>query len=178
MIADRLDERVIRPQIAIGGSFTLTDHFGAAVTEKSWPDRYLLIFFGFTHCKVVCPRALGKLGDAIILLNESAERLRALYVTVDPGRDTPDRMRSFLATYPRFLGLTGPADAIEQIKVAYRVFAQRQATEDGGYDVPHSAITYLVAPDGTLAAHFVDALDAPTIASRIQEIFDTARTNG
>mgnify|MGYP003575349799 CR=1 FL=1 len=117
------------------------------------------------------------MGDAIILLNGSAERLRALYVTVDPDRDTPDRMRSFLATYPHFLGLTGSADAIEQIKIAYRVFAQRQATDDGGYDVPHSAIAYLVAPDGTLAAHFVDALDAPTIAARIQAVFDTARTN-
>jgi protein SCO1/2 len=177
MTDDRPDERIIRPQIAIGGGFTLTDHFGTAVTERSWPDRYLLIFFGFTHCKMVCPRALGKLGEVIASLGESAERLRPLYVTVDPDRDTPDRMRSFLASYPHFLGLTGPADAIEQIKVAYRVFAQRQATEDGGYDVPHSAITYLVAPDGALAAHFVDALDAPTIAARIRAVFDAARTH-
>jgi protein SCO1/2 len=177
MTGNRPGERVIRPQISIGGGFALTDHLGTAVTERSWPGRYLLIFFGFTHCRVVCPRALGKLGAAITLLDESAERLRPLYVTVDPDRDTPDRMRSFLAAYPHFLGLTGPADAIEQIKAAYRVFAQRQATEDSGYDMPHSAITYLVAPDGTLAAHFVDALDAPTIAARIQAVFDTAHTS-
>lgn len=177
-MTDDRPERVIRPRIAIGGGFTLTDHFGKAVTERSWPDRYLLIFFGFTHCKMVCPRALGKLAEAIILLNESAERLRPLYITVDPDRDTPYRLRSFLTAYPHFLGLTGPTGAIEQTKVAYRVFAQRQATEDGGYDMPHSAITYLVAPDGTLAAHFVDALDAPTIAARIQAVFDSARTDG
>lgn len=172
MNMEQPNERVVRPQITIGGGFSLTDHFGASVTERSWPGRYLLIFFGFTHCKVVCPRALAKLSDVIALLGDSAARLQPLYVTVDPERDTPERMRTFLGTYPHFIGLTGSTDAIERMKAAYRVFAQRRAAEHGDYDMPHTAITYLIAPDGTLAAHFVDALDASTIAARIQVAID------
>jgi protein SCO1/2 len=164
------DETVIRPQLRIGGSFALTDHFGNAVTDRSWPDKHLLIFFGFTHCKIVCPRALAKLEAAIGLLGDDAARLRPLYVTVDPERDTPDRMREFLADYPHFVGLTGSKERIDGIKAAYRVFAERQAAADGDYDMPHSAITYLVAPDGGLAAHYVDALDAETIAGRIAKV--------
>lgn len=163
-------ETVIRPQVRIGGSFALIDHFGAAVTDRSWPDRHLMIFFGFTHCKIVCPRALTKLEMVMDLLGEDAARLRPLYVTVDPDRDSPDRMRAFLSDYPHFLGLTGSKERIAEVKAAYRVFAERQAAADGDYDMPHSAITYLVAPDGGLAAHFVDALDADTIAGRIATV--------
>jgi protein SCO1/2 len=165
-----MSETVIRPRVEIGGAFQLVDHFGQPVTERSWPGQYLLIFFGFTHCKIVCPRALARLSDVIDRLGPAAERLRPLYVTVDPARDTPDVMRAFLTTYPHFLGLTGSMEAIEDAKARYRVFAERQAAEDGG-ELQHSALTYLVAPGGTLAAHFVDALDAATIVARIRSLF-------
>lgn len=88
--------------------FSLIDHNGRRVTENDFTDSYLLVYFGFTHCKVVCPRSLAKLSRVLEGLGEKAERIRALYVTVDPARDTPEVMRAYLeGNHRRFLGLTG-----------------------------------------------------------------------
>ena len=96
--------------------------------------------------------------------------MRALYITVDPERDTPQVMREFLRAYPRFTGLTGTADAVEEIKKSFRVFARRKAdpADPGGYAVPHTAITYLISPDGEYADHFADSLPAADVAARLQ----------
>src|SRR5882762_1597942 len=91
----------------VGGSFQLVDHHGRAVTEASYHGRFALLFFGFTHCCVVCPRALTKLSGVLDALGPLADRVQPLYITVDPERDTPDVMRAFLQAYPRFTGLTG-----------------------------------------------------------------------
>lgn len=110
------------------------------------------------------------LSDVLDGLGEAAGRVRALYITVDPERDTPEVMKEFLEEYPRFTGLTGPSDAIEEAKRAFRVFARRKADPDDpdGYAVPHTAITYLIAPDGQYADHFADALPAADVAVRLQ----------
>ena len=88
--------------------FDLIDHDGNHVTNERYAGNYVLMFFGFTHCQMVCPRALAKLSDVLDGLGERAERITALYVTVDPDRDTADIMKAFLTQhYPRFTGLTG-----------------------------------------------------------------------
>lgn len=110
------------------------------------------------------------LSDVLDGLGEAVGQVRALYITVDPERDTPEVMKEFLEEYPRFTGLTGPSDAIEEAKRAFRVFARRKADPDDpdGYAVPHTAITYLIAPDGQYADHFADALPAADVAVRLQ----------
>jgi protein SCO1 len=130
----------------------------------------MLAFFGFTHCKAVCPRALRLLSGALDGAGEAAGQVSALYITVDPERDTPKVMREFLRTYPRFTGLTGPTGAVEEARKAFRVFARRKAgpTDPDGYAVPHTAIAYLIAPDGQYADHFPDALPAPDVAARLR----------
>ena len=150
-------------------SFALTDHDGRAVTPASYRGRWLLIFFGFTHCKVVCPRNLSKLSTVLAMLGDAADEIVPLYISVDPARDTPERMKSWLGEhYPRFTGLTGHQTAVDAARAAFHVFAQRR---DGieGYDVPHSAITYLVGPDGDFRTHFNEAVSADIIAARIAE---------
>ena len=88
--------------------FDLIDHDGNHVTNERYVGKYVLVFFGFTHCKMVCPRALAKLSHVLDGLGEHAERITALYVTVDPERDTADVMKAFLTQhYSRFTGLTG-----------------------------------------------------------------------
>ena len=113
------------PLSSIGGSFSLIDHDGQDVSDETYRGQYILIFFGFTNCRVVCPRALAKLSIVLDFLGPLAGRIRALYVTVDPERDTPHAMRAFLQSYPRFTGLTGSRQQIDCIKKAFRVFAQR-----------------------------------------------------
>ena len=150
--------------------FDLVDHHGRSVTEADFAGTYLLVYFGFTHCKVVCPRSLGKLSRVLEGLGERAASVNAVYVTVDPARDTPEVMRAYLeSNHPRFLGLTGPADKIEDAKKAFRVFAEVSA-DDGapdGYVVPHSAIAYLMGPHGEHLDHFIDALEEDQILRRM-----------
>ena len=150
--------------------FTLTDHHGRPVTQDDFAGSYLLVYFGFTHCKVVCPRSLGKLSRVLERLGDKAERVTALYVTVDPARDTPAVMRAYLeANHPRFLGLTGSEEQIAEAKRAFRVFAEFKGDDEApdGYVVPHSAIAYLMSPDGRLLDHFIDALDEDEVARRL-----------
>jgi len=153
---------------SIGGSFCLIDHDGHNVSDETYRGQYVLIFFGFTNCRVVCPRALTKLSAVLDSLGPLADRIRPIYVTVDPERDTPDAMRSFLQSYPRFTGLTGSLEQIDRIKKAYRVFAQRvdDLAGNGDYAVPHTAITYVLDPKGRFVSRFTDALSAEEIASR------------
>lgn len=152
-------------------SFMLTDHFGNVVRENDFRGRYQLVYFGFTSCKVVCPRALAKLSGVLGSLDPNmALRVQALYVSVDPERDTPEVMRAYLQdTYPSFLGLTGTEPQIEETKKSFRIFAQRKLDPDDpeGYQIAHTAITYLLNQEGEYLDHYPDVLGDTEIRNRL-----------
>ncbi|MEU9336532.1 SCO family protein [Streptomyces sp. NPDC048290] len=161
------------PETTLGTPpFALIHHHGTPVTERSYRGKWLLVFFGFTHCKMVCPRALSKLTLVLDELGELADEVCPLYVTVDPARDTPAALREFLEPYPRYTGLTGSVEAIEGTKREFRVFARRKDDPDDpdGYSVPHTAITYLLSPEGEYVAHFPDALTTEEVTARLQSL--------
>ncbi|MEJ2885125.1 SCO family protein [Actinomycetospora aeridis] len=146
----------------IRATFSLVDHHDRPVTEATYRGSWQLVQFGFTHCRVVCPRALAKLGEALDLVGDAP--VVPLYVTVDPERDTPAVMRAFLTgAHPRFTGLTGSAAQVEEAAAAFRVFARPR--DDGTDQIRHTAITYLLDPDGRPAHHWPDTVDAATIAA-------------
>lgn len=153
--------------------FALINHHGEPVTQADFQGRFQLVYFGFTHCRVICQRSLKKLHEVLDQLGPMGEDIAALYVTVDPGRDTPDVMKAYLAPHPRFLGLTGNEEAIAAAKSAFRVFAAAKADADDpdGYSVPHTAIAYLMGPDGEYRDHFADTLAADEVAERIRVAF-------
>lgn len=156
--------------VHVGGAFDLVDHHGHPVSDRSYRGQFMLLFFGFTHCRAVCPAALSRLSRVIDRLGPLGARLRPLYVTVDPERDTPSVMKAFLeGKFPHFTGLSGARDNIEHIKQLYKVFAKRAADPDdaAGYQMPHTAFTYLVGPDGNYVAHFTDATDEDELVERI-----------
>lgn len=156
-----------------GASFELTDHMGGAVTLESYRGRFAVVFFGFTRCKAVCPQALRRLSGVLDDLGPLADEITALYVTVDPERDTPDVMRAFLARdYPRFTGLTSDRKHIDEAKRAFRVFAERRDDLDDpdGYAVPHTAITYVLDRDGIYATHFTDGVPEEEIVVRLRSL--------
>jgi protein SCO1/2 len=158
--------------VQLGGAFHLVDHHGRSVSDETYRGRFMLLFFGFTHCRAVCPRALARLTRVIDRLGPAASRLQPLYVTVDPDRDTPEVMKAFLEKdYPRFTGLTGSRENIDHVKSRYRVFARRAADPDdtAGYQMPHTAFTYLIGPDGRYAAHFTDAVEEDELVQRLGE---------
>ncbi|MFJ7949713.1 SCO family protein [Streptomyces sp. NPDC096354] len=151
-------------------SFSLVDHDDRPVTVADYQGRWLVVFFGFTHCRMVCPRALGRLTAALDRLGDRAAAIQPLYITVDPDRDTPTVMREFLRSYPRFTGLTGSTEQIGEAKEAFRVFTRRTSDPEDpeGYAVPHTAITYLISPEGAYADSWTEALDSDQIADRLR----------
>ncbi|MDY0749013.1 SCO family protein [Paucibacter sp. R3-3] len=154
---------------AVGGYFFLVSHQDRRVDAYSFGDRLLLLFFGFTHCEIVCRRELAKIDSALDRLGEMADRIQPLYVTVDPERDSPAVLRDFLSLHPRFVGLTGTRAEIDDAMRSFRVFAQRRSDENApdGYLVPHTTITYLAAPGGQVIAHFLDSSDAKSLAAAL-----------
>lgn len=157
----------------IEARFTLLDHDGRSVSERDFRGRWMLVYFGFTNCQIVCPRSLAKLSAALEAIGADADRVVPLYITVDPERDTPEVMKAWLAQhYPRFTGLTGATSDIADAKAAFRVFAQAKADDEapGGYVVPHTAISYLIDPEGRYRAHFLDSNDSGSIAEKLKTI--------
>ena len=160
----------------IGGDFNLIDHNGRCVERATYKDRFVLLFFGFTNCRVVCPRALTRISAALDLLEEFAAQITPLYVSVDPERDTPEVMKSFLTErFPRFTGLTGERQYVDAMKKTFRVFAQK-VEASGGYVVPHTALTYMLSPSGEYLAHFPDSIDATELADRIRHVMKLCGT--
>ena len=129
----------------VGGSFRLIDHHGARVTDETYRGRFVLIFFGFTHCRVVCPRALSRLSAVLERLGPLTDQLQALYITVDPERDTPEVMRTFLEkSYPRFIGLTGTRAEIDAAKRAFQSLCRTTARSAGARRICRAAHRDLV----------------------------------
>ena len=156
-----------------GARLNLTDHFGQQVMLGSFAGRFVLLFFGFTHCRVVCPAVLGLLSRALDRIGALNKHVQPIYVTVDPERDTPDVMRHFLeASYPRFLGLTGSKEQIQAAKADYKVWAEKKLIEGNpsGYDVPHTAFVYILDPHGRYLTHLTNTATEDEVISRLETI--------
>jgi protein SCO1 len=139
----------------IGGPFKLTDQNGQVVTDEDLKGRPFLVFFGFTHCPDVCPTALFEVSEIMRALGPDADRTRALFITVDPERDTPDVMKEYLSSFDKHLaGLTGDAAAIAAVAKAYRVYFKKVPLDQGGYTMDHTAIVYLMDKEGRFVAPF------------------------
>jgi protein SCO1/2 len=142
----------IASAVAVGGPFELVDHTGATVTEGSFGDRNLLIFFGYTYCPDVCPTELARMATAIEQLgDQDRTKIQPLFITIDPERDTPEFLADYVAQFhPDIVGLTGSEEQIAQVAGAYRVFYAKADTDDPDYYLmDHSSFTYLMAPDGS-----------------------------
>ncbi len=145
-------QEVPRAMPQIGGPFSLIDHRGQRVTEKDFTGRPMLVFFGFTHCPDVCPTALFEMTTRLAALGEEGRKLQALFVTVDPERDTAEQMALYLGSFdPRIVGLTGSRAEVEAISAAYRVIARCVPLEDGGYTMDHTASVFMMDSAGRFA---------------------------
>ena len=133
--------------MAIGGPFHLTDDKGHDVTDADYRGRWMLVFFGYTNCPDECPLTLQKMASA---LGKLADRVAPLFITVDPARDTPSPLASYLTNFdPRIVGLTGSEAQIAAAAKAYRVYYAPAQHEQPGADlVNHSTFLYLMEPAG------------------------------
>jgi protein SCO1 len=133
---------------AIGGPFTLVDDSGAPVSDKTLAGKPYAIYFGYTYCPDVCPTTLYDLSLWIKELGSDANKLNYVFVTVDPERDTPELMHTYLSSFDRHIhGFTGTPEQIAKIAKEYHVYYKKIATKDGGYVMDHSAMIYLMNAD-------------------------------
>jgi protein SCO1/2 len=154
----------------IGGSFSLTDHTGKSVTEKDFKGKYQLIYFGYTYCPEICPMSLQSVADAMELLGPVADAITPLFITVDPERDTPEQLASYVENFDhRMVGLTGTPAEISAAKKAFRVYSKKVVSEDA-VDFDHSAITFLMDRDGHYLAHFAYGVSGEAMAERIRPL--------
>ena len=141
----------------IGGPFTLVDQTGRTVTDQDFRGRYMLVFFGFTHCPDVCPAELQVMSASLDELGPKAEQVVPIFITLDPERDTPAAMGAYVKNFgSRFVGLTGSPEAIVAAADAYRV-AYAKVQEDiskPDYSIDHSGLVYLMGKDGEYITQF------------------------
>jgi len=144
-----------QPVAAIGGPFQLTDQDGRTVTDQDLRGRPFLVFFGFTHCPEFCPTTLFEVSEILRKLGPDADRTRALFITVDPERDTPKVLKDYLSSFdPHLSGLTGDADAIAAVAKTYRAIYRKVPLDQGGYTMDHSLVVYLMDKQGRFVSPF------------------------
>src|SRR5436305_11481794 len=123
IVTGRVSAPVAQQIAAIGGPFKLTDQDGRTVTDQDMKGHPFLVFFGFTHCPDVCPTTLFEVSQILRALGPDADRVRALFITVDPERDTPALMKDYLSSFDSHLaGLTGDPVAIAAVGKAYPAY--------------------------------------------------------
>jgi len=161
----------------IGGPFALVDQNGAPATEAMLNGKWTAVFFGYTFCPDVCPTTLATLALAQSRLGERARDFRVVFISLDPERDTPGQLRTWLASpaFPRgAVGLTGAPARIATVARAYHVY-YRKAGSGAGYSLDHTSVVYLMGPDGAFRRP-IDVAEPPErVAAQITAAMDSAR---
>ena len=167
----------VEPPLAgssIGGDFTLIDENGDAITRQDFAGRYLVVYFGYTFCPDVCPLDMQKLGAGLRVLEarnlQLAEKIVPLFVSVDPGRDTPEVLEQFTANFhPRLIGATGTREQIDAMTERYGVYyALGDDDGSGNYLVNHSANVLLFNPEGDPLAIIPTDIEPEAVADEIE----------
>lgn len=160
-------------QAAIGGAFTLTDTNGDSFTEQQLLGKTSLVFFGFTHCPDICPTGLAAISQALQDPALSDKAIQAVFITVDPARDTAEVIKEYLAAFDvPIIGLTGSDAQIKQVQQAYKVYSQKadnsqpdehaahstgHGEHDNGheehYSMDHSSFIYVMDKQGKYVTH-------------------------
>ena len=154
----------------IGSPFVLTDHTGRRVTDETFTGRVRLVFFGFTHCPDVCPTGLGYIAEALDSLTEQEiAAVSPLFISVDPGRDTPELLASYVAHFhPALVGLTGSEAEVAQAAKAFRTFYRKLSTGEDAYVMEHAASIYLIGSDGRLRGFLDTHEPVPTAVAKVR----------
>jgi protein SCO1/2 len=156
---------------AIGGPFRLTDQNGKTVTDADLKGKWSLVYFGYTHCPDACPTALNDISIAMEELGAKRAAVRPVFITVDPERDTPDTLKSYVTSFDApILALTGTAEQVAQAAKAYRVYYAKHPEAGGDYSMDHSSVIYVMDPDGRFTASFTHESTPEQIAERLKKL--------
>ena len=156
---------------AIGGKFSLVDQNGKPFTDSDLKGKWQLVFFGYTHCPDVCPTALNDLSLALEQLGAKKNEVGIVFISVDPDRDTPAVLKSYVESFGGPIeALTGTAPEVAQAAKDYKVFYAKHPTAGGGYDMDHSALIYIMDPQGRFTATFTPDDTSDAMAARLKKL--------
>lgn len=155
-----------------GGAFELVDADGKTRTDQDFQGQFMLVYFGFTYCPDICPIGLIRITRVLQQLGDSADEVTPLFITVDPERDTPEQLKTYMTSFDeRIVALTGSAEQIKQAANAYKVYyVKREEDSAMEYLVDHSAFTYLMDREGQLVHHFPHEATDDDIAKAIKRV--------
>jgi cytochrome oxidase Cu insertion factor (SCO1/SenC/PrrC family) len=167
--AARLMDDLMWNRGPIGGPFALIDHTGKLRTDEDFRGELLLIYFGYSYCPDVCPTDLQQIGLAVDGLGARAEAVQPLFITLDPERDTAVHLAEYVPLFhPRLIGLTGSAEQIRRVALAYKVYYAKYPPGSSDYVIDHSSFIYLVDKAGKYIGFFPPG----TTADRMIEIIN------
>jgi protein SCO1/2 len=152
------------------GPFSLVDHTGKPVTDLDFRGQFMLVFFGYTSCPDVCPMDLQIIAQALDDLGKAGDRLQPIFISVDPVRDTPEVVTEYASHFhPRLIGLSGSRQQTAAAARNYGAISIKFIDENdpGNYSINHSALIYLLGPDGKFVAAFEHGTDLETLTSVI-----------
>ena len=160
-----------------GGSFSLIDQNGMRRTDMDFRGKYMLVFFGYTYCPDVCPTTLAVEAEALDKLGTRANDIVPIFITVDPKRDTPEKLKSYLSAFdahpsssrPNFVGLTGTDEEIDKAAGGYEVYYKAHLDGRFGgaedYSVDHTGNVYLMSPEGKFVAYYSQGISSDELAA-------------
>jgi protein SCO1/2 len=158
----------------VGGPFQLVNQDNRPVDQHVLDGKWTAVFFGYTFCPDVCPTTLTTLGRAQTLLGPKAKTLQVVFISVDPGRDTPAQLKAYLSS-PAFpkgaIGLTGTPVQVDQAAKAYKVFYMKEGSGQS-YTVDHTAAIYLMNPQGKFDRVLAESLTPNETATQISQAMD------
>jgi protein SCO1/2 len=165
------------PLAAIGDDFQLRNQHGGTTRLSELRGKALLMFFGYTHCPDICPSTLYSMSQARKLLGSEGERLQGIFITVDPARDTPERLREYLSYFdPTFLGLTGSDAELSAVAKAFGASFQREGGARGAdYLMGHTTFGYLLDTGGRVVKLFPASASAEDLAAGARSVLAQSR---
>jgi protein SCO1/2 len=156
-------------QPGIGGGFALTEAPDRLVRDSDFHGKYLLVFFGYTGCPDLCPSTLGKIAAALRMMGSRSAQFQAVFITVDPAHDTPAMMARYAALFsPDIIGLSGTAAQVAAVERGYHVYVGPRDAKTGA--IAHSAILYIMRPDGGFASALPDNVTAVSLAASLLKL--------
>ena len=154
--------------VAVGGPFQLASEGGKTVTDQTFRGKWMLVYFGYTHCPDACPTSLSNIAGALDKIGAKSAKLVPVFITVDPERDTPAASAEYAKAFgPSFVGLSGSTEQIAVAERGYHVYSAKHPTKDGDYSMDHSSIIYVMDPQGRFVTTFSTETTPDEMAKRL-----------
>ena len=155
------------------GDFYLIDEEGLKVSSHSILDSPSLLYFGYTYCPDICPFDLMRNSEAVELLDQENIKIKPIFISVDPARDSPARLKDFTSFHhPNMIGFTGSEEQIDSVKNVYKVYSEIPDDTSTDYMVNHSTFSYFILPQDGVQTYFTRQENSQEIADTIKCIIE------